>query len=298
VSKTTYLPTADALASWRDDLFAGRRPTLYPVGEGELARVEVGPGRVTLFGGPPGAGKTALVMQLVIDALRMTPTLRAVVCNVEMAPSVLLDRQLARLSGIDLNAIRMRQLGEEHAGRVGQGLATLEAVAPRLAFVEPPYTLENVAAAAEEFRADVMVLDYIQRILPTGRQADRRARIDAAMGFLRQFAARGLAVVAVAAVARTRDDKGRSGYHGPALGLGSFRESSELEFGADDAFMLTPDPDDPGGALLKHLKARYSEPRDIALTFQRPLQRFAAPGGADGELAVFNHLAFGTGGGP
>src|SRR5437879_5349993 len=109
---------ADVLAGWRDDVLSGKPPVFYPVGAGELARIEMGPGLVTLIGGAPGAGKTAFTMQALVDALRMTPTLRACCCNIEMAPAVLLDRQLARLSGIDLTTIRYRRLGAEHAERI------------------------------------------------------------------------------------------------------------------------------------------------------------------------------------
>src|SRR6266545_5882832 len=91
---------------WR---WTSRRPILYPVGDGGLGRIEVGPGLVTLLGGAPGQGKTALTMQLVCEALERTPTLRALVLNVEMSPAVLLDRQLARLAGIDLTTIRHRR---------------------------------------------------------------------------------------------------------------------------------------------------------------------------------------------
>jgi hypothetical protein len=45
-------------------------------------------------------------------------------------------------------------------------------------------------------------------------------------------------LVAAAAIGRTKDSKGRSSYDGDGLNLASFRESSELEFGADDAFLL------------------------------------------------------------
>ena len=44
----------------------------------------------------------------------LTPTLRAVVCNIEMPPPVLMDRQLARLSGIPLNLIRYRKARRQH----------------------------------------------------------------------------------------------------------------------------------------------------------------------------------------
>ncbi len=133
-----FVCAADALAAWRDDVLSGKPPVLFQVGTGELARIEIGPGLVTLLGRAPGAGKTAFTMQAVIDALRMTETLRAVVCNVEMGPATLLDRQLARLSGIDLTLIRHRRLGADHADRIDQAMNTLEPLGvplprPRLA---------------------------------------------------------------------------------------------------------------------------------------------------------------------
>jgi len=271
-----YVPAADLLHSWRDEVLSGTPPVLYPVGIGELERIEIGPGRVLLLGGAPGAGKSAFTMQAVVDALRTTSTLRALVCNVEMTPTVMMDRQLARLSGIDLNTIRLRKLGVEHGERIDDALQTLEPLAERLCFVRPPFDLENVAASADAFDAGLIVLDYIQRIKPPGKHGDKRGSVDACMDYLRQFADNGVAVIVVAAVARSKDGKGRSTYDGDTLNLASFRESSELEFGADDAFILVNDPNDDEGVTLKHLKARHTEAKDIALKFDRPRQRFTA----------------------
>lgn len=274
MTEARFQVAAAVLAGWRDDVLTGTPPTFYPVGTGELARIEIGPGLVTLLGGSPGAGKTAFTMQAVVDALRLTPTLRAVICNVEMPPAVLLDRQLARLSGIDLRTIRYRQLGAEHADRIDQGLATLDPLAERLAFCRPPFNLANVAATADAFDAGLLLLDYIQRIPPPGDHGDRRGAVDATMDYLRQFADAGVAVVCVAAVSRGKDSKGRSSYAGDALTLASFRESSELEFGADDAFILVPDAEDADTVTLRHLKARHSEAKDLQLHFEQALQRF------------------------
>src|SRR5262245_5408275 len=215
-----YVCAADALAGWREDVLTGKAPTLYPVGTGDLAGVEIGPGLVTLIGGAPGAGKTAFTFQAVVDALRLTPTLRACVCNVEMAPKVLLDRQLARLSGIVLSTIRHRRLGPEHTDRIEKALTTLEPLAERLCFVQAPFDLENVALVADEFGADLILLDYIQRVRPPGKQADRRGSIDAMMNHLREFADAGAAVIVVSAVSRTKDLRGRSSYTsgGPVAG--------------------------------------------------------------------------------
>jgi replicative DNA helicase len=277
LSDAHFRPAADLLDDWRESIMHGTPPTLYPSGSGELARLEIGPGLVTLIGGPPGVGKTAFTMQLVLDALALTPSLRALVCNVEMSAPVLLDRQLARLADIDLTVIRHRRLGAEHAERLDGGLTTLEQLSDRLAFVRPPFDLANVAASADAFDAGLILLDYIQRISPPGEHGDRRGSVDATMGYLRQFADAGTALIVVAAVSRSKDSKGRSSYS-EGLNLASFRESSELEFGADDAFILARangEDDSPFRVVLKHLKSRHGEAKDIDLTFDRPHQRFA-----------------------
>ena len=286
-TKPNFQTAADCFDGWKDDVLTGTPPVFYPVGSGELARLEIGPGLVVLLGGAPGAGKTAFVMQLTTDGLRLTPTLRALVCCVEMPPAVLLDRQLARLSGIDLDTVRYRRFTAEHADRLDGAMNTLGALADRLAFVRPPFDLENVAASADAFRADLLVLDYIQRIAPPGQHADKRVAVNATMDYLRQFADAGVAVLVVAAVGRTKDSKGRTSYAADALNLASFRESSELEFGADDAFILAPDVKDQDKVTLRHLKARHTKAQDLVLKLDGACQRFTpasagAPWSPDG----------------
>ncbi len=77
MSEARFQSTADLLDPWRDDVLSGKPPTLYSVGTGELSRIEIGPGLVTLVAQAPGQGKTALTMQLVIDALALSPSLKA-----------------------------------------------------------------------------------------------------------------------------------------------------------------------------------------------------------------------------
>jgi replicative DNA helicase len=270
----TFQTAADVLEQCRDDILSGTAPTLYPVGTGDMGRLEVGPGIVTLLGGAPGAGKTAFVLQAVFDALRLTKGLKAAICNVEMKPAVMLERQLARVTGIDLRTIRRREVRQEDAGLLERGFSTLEEVADRICFCRPPFTLENVAAVADNFQPDLLVLDYIQRITPPGSHGDKRGSVDATMSYLRQFADAGMALIVVAALSRTKDAKGRASYAADGLSLASFRESSELEFGADDALILVPDTRADNRVILKHLKARNSEPKDFVLHFDRSVQRF------------------------
>lgn len=290
MTTANYQTAADVLDRWRDDIHTGKAPTLYPCGVGELARIEIGPGLVTLIGGAPGSGKSAIVMQLIVDALRLTPELRACVCNVEMPPAVLLDRQLARLSGVDLTTIRHRRLTADQAERIDAGIATLEAIADRLVFVRPPFDLANTAATVDAINADVIVLDYLQRIRPPGDHADGRTAINATMDFLRQFADQKKSLIVVSAVGRTKDTRGRNSYTGDGLNLASFKESGELEYGADDAFILVPGKS-PDVAILRQLKSRYGECRELSLTFDKARQRFSASTSEGGQDEARRQLA-------
>ncbi len=297
-----FVTADDVFDEWQNTLLTGQAPVLYRIGSGELGRIELGPGLVTLFGGAPGVGKTAFTMQAVCDALLLTTDLRALVCNVEMPPGVLLDRQLARLGGLCSKTIRARKQDASHGGRLQTGLTLVQKFADRLAFVRPPFNLENVAAAADAFGAGLMVLDYAQRISPPGRHGDQRNSVNALMQYLRQFADAGVAVLVVAAVGRTKDQKGRSSYDADGLNLASFRESSELEFGADSAWLLAPDRNDAEVVKLRCLKNRHGETDELVLHFDKTHQRFSPLGGygaksePDGKLtSALQSLWDGTG---
>ena len=270
----SYTTAADAIAAWREDVFSGTKPPRWGLGEGFEA-IELGPGLVLLLGGAPGAGKTALAMQWVIDALRLDTNLRALVANVESTPAVLLDRQLARLSGIPLNAIRDRRLGDEHGERLAGAFDILESLEGRLSFLDAPFTLENVAATADATDSKLLVIDYAQRFAAadsSGGGDNKRHEVNRLMEHLRRFADAGCGLLVLAAVGRTKDSKGRSSYDAAGLGLASFRESSELEFGCDSAYMLSPDNE--GGRVLSCLKNRHGEPEGVTMRFDGSLQRF------------------------
>jgi replicative DNA helicase len=140
MAEANFEVASDRMFEWREDTLSGQPPTLYPLGTGRREEIEVGPGQVLLLGGAPGSGKTAFAIQGVLDALRRCLDLRVVVCSVEMPLATLLDRQLARVSGVPLTLIRHRQLGREHDERIDRAMATLEPLLKRFAMVKPPST--------------------------------------------------------------------------------------------------------------------------------------------------------------
>lgn len=270
----SYVSAVDAIDRWRDDVLTGEKPPRWQLGDG-FGSVELGPGLVLLLGGAPGSGKTTLAMQWVVDALRIDNDLRVLVANVESSPGVLLDRQLARLSGITLDLIRERRVTESHGERLADAFDVLDSIAERLAFLESPFSLPNVAAAADATDSKLIVLDYCQRF--ASDTDNKRHEVNRLMDYLRKFADAGCGLLVLAAVGRTKDRQGRNSYDSNGLGLASFRESSELEFGCDSAYMLAPDKKQRDIVNLVCLKNRHGEPRDIELTFDGSTQRFTTP---------------------
>ena len=125
----------------------------------------------------------------------------------------------------------------------------------------------------------MILLDYIQRIGTPGEHGDRRGAVDADDGLSPAIRRRRGCDHRRRRPRSLEGRKGRSSYT-DGLSLASFRETSELEYGADDAFILAPADDarsegeSSSRVVLKHLKSRHGETKDIALTFDGKHQRF------------------------
>lgn len=269
-----FITGSEVAKSWRRAIEDKVKPILFTQPK-EFEPFEVGPGLISLIGGAPGQGKTALVMQMVFEMLRLNPSMRACVCNVELAPATLLDRELARLAAVNAKMIRQRAYGQREAIAISESADQIEAVIDRIAFVQSPFNTASIAHTADEFGANLLVIDYIQRITVIGEHGDRRGGIDSAMNELRLFANDGgMGVVVLSAISRSKNSSGVPGYNPSGISLASFKESSELEFGADSAWILIGG-EGPEDATLKCFKNRYGEVSDINLTFEKHFQRFS-----------------------
>ena len=263
------------LPSWKADLLSGKKPVFYYTG----IPLGLSAGRLVVIGAPPGRGKTAFCNQIGFDALRYQKNLRLLIANVEMSPAVLLERELARVSGVSLTAIQRREflLDKGRTEKVESGLVAIDYVADRVSFLPPPYTIRHLLRAVADCGSDMIIVDYIQRFSVGEEQADRkdtRSVLTETMSLLRQIADMGKAVIVVSAVARDKAT-GKQAYSN--LTLGSFRDTSELEYGCDDAYTLEGDDMATDNRLLRHHKSRHAERIDIPLRWVGSLQRFTLP---------------------
>jgi len=273
----TFTTGADLFGSWFADVERGEPPVRYALPE-PFAALDVRPGRLILFGGAPGGGKTAAILQVGIDMLRMNPAARLLVANVEMVPALLVERVASRMASVPLTTIADRTLTADQLDRVRAAVVALAPVAGRLAFLSAPYALEHVAAAGTAFGANVLALDYIQRFTVGDAKGDKREQLETAATVLRRFCDAGAAVLVASAVAR---QKGKAGSTYAGLNLASFRGSSELEYGCDSAYLFAPG--EGGTITLTCEKNRYGAAADIVTAFDPTAQTFApAPSGLAG----------------
>lgn len=273
----TFTTGADLLGSWFEDVQRGDPPARFRLAD-PFAALDLRPGRLVLFGGPPGAGKSAALIQTAVDLLRLNEAARLIIANVEMAPALLVERIISRLSAVPLTAIADRTLTAEQLQRVRAAVDALRPIAGRMAFLHHPYTLEHLAAAGTAFAADVLIVDYLQRFGVGDGKGDRREQLETAAAVLRRFCDAGACVLVASAVAR---QKGATGSTYRGLNLASFRGSSECEYSCDSAYLLVPD--DADGITLRCEKNRYGAVVDLVTAFDPTTQTFTRPpSGIDG----------------
>lgn len=217
---------------------------VFKIGE-IFGLVELYPGKIVAVAAGPGTGKTALMAQWTVDAMIADPSLTALIANVEMSPRELIFRQLSRLGGIPLSKVMHRSPILKHGDdseRLDYALDRLSGIRGRLHFARDPHSIEAIHADVRRIRPDIVVLDYIQKIRTSNTRSDTRERIDEVMTTARKMAFSGACVLAASAVSRQKTANG-SGYRN--LSMANLRDSSTLEFDADDVWLMEEDDPDP-----------------------------------------------------
>ena len=265
-------PVADGSAAfekWATAVLSRDRPATWlwaPVGS-RLSTFKIGADCVILVGAPPATGKTAWAGQVYLEGMRKNEDMRVLVANVEMGVNALMERHLARLTGVGYGHVQERTYDESARPRIKAAMEVLRELLPRLEFLKPPFTLEHLSERATNFGADLIVVDYAQRFDHEKRSSDQRAQANRVMEALRRLADDGRGVLAISAV-------NRSGY-GKNATIAAFRESSELEYGADSAWLLIRNGDSPS-VKLRCVKDRYGRIGDVQLRFDGSRQQFDA----------------------
>lgn len=242
-----------------------------------LEGFELGPGKVTVVGAPPGTGKTSLAMQAGFAAVGNHGGLSLMVANAEMEPRVLVNRELSSRSGVSYQKIRFCEYDEHEKDRIYEAAGSLRPLMNRTQLMKPPFTSSRLIKGLEGGGGGLVIVDYLQKFR-TG--SDALEGIEVVMGHLRHIASAGYAVLALSSTARqTGNKKGK--HDTSSLDMGAFRGSGEIEFQADAAYVLR---DLSGGAdgdremLLDCVKNRHGPRKSLELTFRVGQMRFEGKG--------------------
>ncbi len=230
----SFEKTSAALALFMKDLTEGKKDISYAGGTVGDDFV-LAPGRITIIGAPPGAGKTALATQIAFEALDRHPELTLHICNAEMEVRELIKRELSRRSGVAHKTIRkgLATLDEkQHAAFCVAYEEAMPAV-KRTMHMVPPFTCEELGELSL-VDPGILIVDYLQKFRSAA--TDARAGVDEVVSCLRELAMQRWAVLALSATTRTNSKKG--GHDPESLSLSSFKESGEIEFNADAAYVL------------------------------------------------------------
>lgn len=236
----TMSDMVDALLDDMERIREGGRVSTCPTGFRDLDTFLGGGlwrGDVVTLAGRPGMGKTAMLLQIALNAARVG--VRVGIHSLEMDSAALVRRLAASETGIDLLKLRTGQLSKaeyallvEAAGKIGP--------LPIMVNDEPLQTPQSVFAQARRWQMrrglDLVVLDYVQILNGMGqfKGGEREREIAFFMRSLK-IIARKLAVPIIVAAQLSRAVEARQDKR-PLLS--DLRESGSIEQDSDIVLFL------------------------------------------------------------
>ena len=226
----------------------------------------------------PGAGKSALALQLAAGALLHNPEARVVWMRGEMTNDLLLSRLLAcwsQMRDATVDPITLRDALRRSPDATTVYRDMIEVVGDRLVVVDPPVTPSSIERWIDEVGPALVVVDYLQRV-EVGGFKDRRVELDHAMRRIGTASTRAdIPIVVVSSVAKGTTEHSDIGT--------ITKESNQLDFDAHTYWSLWTQGDKdarPRRVLLKNNKSRSDQSVDEELWFHGATQfyeRAAAP---------------------
>jgi replicative DNA helicase len=248
---------------WLESFHQNEGPRLFDTG----LEFGLGPGVLVIVGAKPKVGKTTLVMQLLTNALFNEPDLRAMIVSIEMTGPDLVEKQTSQVSGTNARILRYHKelLTREDRAKITAAIDKLRPIHKRIFTLNQPRKIEDFVSVARKHKPDIVVLDYVQRIKSRLRPTlDERSSINLLVDESRLLCEGGCCVIAVSSLNRSGTRSGKHGDGYDRISLDSFRESGELEYGADECFGLRR-AKGSRRVYVEHLAARFRPEKDFEL---------------------------------
>jgi len=226
---------------------------------------------INIMGGPPKAGKSCFFMQMSTEMARLgTPV---IYYDFENSRRTIYLRTLCRLSRLSEKEMRSRNLDEVKSRKLEEAFACFRDLLEFFRVVtdrklSPDLMRRQIDFLQHETRKDhtLVVVDSLHK-LPFKSLSDRRTGIDS---WLRHMEAirdeQNTSFLVISELSR-----GQGGTYDKKPDLGSFKESGDIEYSADNAMILMPEWDPLGSLSTEQRKSvlwlvasRESSPGKIA----------------------------------
>ena len=226
---------------------------------------------INVMGGQPKAGKSCFFMQVSSEMARQK--IPVIYYDFENGRQKIYSRILCRMSRLSENEIRDEGLGAEARDRLKRAEEDFRGMFRYLRVVtdrklSPDIMRSQINFLQHETRRDhtLVVIDSLHK-LPFKNLSERRAGIDE---WLRNMEAirdeQNVAFLVVSEISR-----GEGGHYSDRPDLGSFKESGDIEYSADNAMVLAPHwdplshtPTEERKSTLWLVASRESSPGKIA----------------------------------
>lgn len=187
-------------------------------------------GNLLIVGAEPSGGKTAFALE---QMWAFSARHRVLFVSLETDEDTIFDRLTSSLTGIPMDDLMNGRLQPQQWTLVDDAR---EVIAQRTFKILPGagLSVSGIKAAALGYRADIVIIDYLQIIRPSSKKLGRYEAITEISMDLHILAqSTGLIVMALSQVTN-RDPQSR----GKPLGIHSARESGQIEADADAILML------------------------------------------------------------
>lgn len=187
-------------------------------------------GNFLILGAEPSGGKTAFALE---QMWAFSEKYRVLFVSLETDADTIFDRLTANLTGIPMDVLMDGKLDPKQWAQVDDAR---DVIARRTFKILPGagLSVSGIKAAALGYRADIVIIDYLQIIRQSSKKLSRYEAITEISMDLHILAqSTGLIIMALSQVTN-RDPQSR----GKPLGIHSARESGQIEADADAILML------------------------------------------------------------
>lgn len=201
------------------------------------------PGQLITVAARTGVGKTVFA---IMEAVAAASAGKSVMFfSLEMGRGAIVDRVIACMSGVSINKLKHGTLDAEEKEDLNKALERLKTMKIKID-TDERLTADSIRArcyrqAQSENGLDMVILDYLQLVTPTGRHGSRQESI-ADISRNMKMTARGLGVPIMVLAQLNRASRGESDEEDKMPRLDDIRESGSIAMDSDVVILLHREP--------------------------------------------------------